>query len=139
MRVVFDTNIIVSMALAKGGILQTLREHWREGRFSVLSSREFLEEVKDVLEYPRLASLLTTALKQTALAELEILAEQVLLEEPFPVFEADEEDRYLLAMVRDGEADCLVTGDKKLLELGRCEGKPMLTAAQLVALLEEEQ
>ena len=139
MRVGFDTNSIVSMALAKGGTMHELRQKWRDGRFSVLSSREFLEEVKDVLEYPRLDALLTPALKQTALEELESLAERVLLKNSFPVFEADEDDRYLLAMVRDGEADCLVTGDKKLLDLRSFEGKPILTAAQFVALLEEDQ
>lgn len=139
MRVVVDTNIIVSMALAKGGTMQELRQRWREGKFTVIGSSQLLEEVKEVLDYPRLSALLTPEAKRTTIAELETLPELVVLEEPFPVFTPDEDDSYLLAMVRDGDADCLVTGDKKLLNLRRFEGKPILTAAQFVELLEEER
>jgi uncharacterized protein len=138
MWVVVDTNIIVSMALAKGGTMQELRQSWREGEFTVLGSSELLEEVAEVLEYPRLSALLTPEAKRTTIAELETLPELVVLKKPFPVFAADEDDSYLLAMVRDGEADCLVTGDTKLLELGRFEGIPMMNAAQFLGLLEED-
>jgi uncharacterized protein len=139
MRVVLDTNIFVSMALAKGGTMQSLRQQWREGGFTVIGSSELLDEVKETLEYPRLSALLTLEAKKTTLAELESLAETVVLEEPFPVFDEDEDDSYLLAMVRDGAADGLVTGDKKLLELGRFEGVPIMNAAQFVVLLQERQ
>jgi uncharacterized protein len=117
MRVVLDTNIIVSMALAKGGTMQELRQRWREGQFTALGSSQLLEEVTEVLEYPRLSALLTPEAKKTTLAELESLTETVTLKEPFPSFAADADDSYLLAMVRDGEADCFVTGDKPLLEV----------------------
>jgi uncharacterized protein len=137
MRVVLDTNIIVSMALAKGGTMQALRQSWREGRFTVLGSSELLEEVAEVLEYPRLSALLTPEAKKTTLNELTSLAETVVLSEPYPMFAEDKDDSYLLAMVRDGEADCLVTGDKPLLELGRFEGIPIINAAQFLTLLEE--
>lgn len=139
MRVVIDTNIIVSMALAKGGTLQTLRQRWRESRFTVLGSKELLDEVKGVLEYPRLSSLLTTEAKKTVLVELELLTEMIDIEEPYPTFDADKDDSYLLAMLQRGEADCLVTGDKKLLKLKRFEGHPILNAPTFLVLLEEEE
>jgi uncharacterized protein len=129
MRVVFDTNILVSMALAKHGTMQALKKAWREGGFSVLSCDELVTEVKEVLEYPRLASLLTTEAKRTILTELDTLVESVTLRKPFPTFDDDEDDRFLLALLRDGEADCLVTGDKKLLALKQVDGKPVLGAA----------
>jgi uncharacterized protein len=137
MRVVVDTNIIVSMALAEGGTVQPLRQRWRGGEFTVLGSSHLLGEVAEVLEYPRLSALLTPETKKTTLADLETLSESVELEEPSPTFDPDEDDSYLLAMLRDGEADCLVTGDKKLLELGRFEGTPIINAAQFLSLLEE--
>jgi uncharacterized protein len=137
MRVVFDTNIVVSMSLAKQGTMQRLRKAWRDGQFGVLSSDKLIQEVKKVLEYPRLASLLTPELKRTVLSELDTLAEATVLREPFPTFEVAEDDRFLLAMVRDGKADCLITGDKKLLELGYVDGIPVLTATTFLVWLEE--
>ncbi len=136
MRVVIDTNIFISMALAKQGPMQKLRTLWREGEFSVLSSSELIQEVKEVLEYPRLASFLTSEAKRTLLAELDTLAEAVILGRPFPDFEEDEDNRFLLALLRDGKADYLVTGDKKLLALKQFDGKPVLAAATFLIRLE---
>jgi predicted nucleic acid-binding protein len=66
--------------------------------------------------------------------DVRLLTEGIL----FPDF-PDPKDRYLLAMLRDGEADVLVTGDTLLLELKRFEEKPMISPAQFMALLKESE
>lgn len=127
MRVVLDTNVLISLALAQRGSLLYLREAWQAGHFSVLVSAELLEEVREVIERPKIAARLTKECRDGLLLRLERLTEPVVCREPYP--EApDPADDFLLAMLRDSDADLLVTGDGALLGLGRFEGKKILTA-----------
>lgn len=134
MRVVLDTNILISLALAQRGSLLELREAWQAGHFSVLVSAELLEEVREVIERPKIAARLTKERRDGLLLRLERLTEPVVCREPYP--EApDPADDFLFAMLRDGDAECLVTGDGALLELERFEGKKVLTAAAFIEQL----
>ena len=54
---------------------------------------------------------------------------------PFPEF-GDPKDRYLLAMLRDSDAEALVTGDKALLVLDDFEGRPIISPADFLTSLE---
>ncbi len=54
MRVVFDTNIVVSYLLTQGKTLSQIIDHWEQGSFVVLVSPAMLAELKDVLQRPRL-------------------------------------------------------------------------------------
>ena len=136
MRVVLDTNLFVSMVLAKGGTLETLWRLWRVRHFEVLSSQLLLDEVQSVLQRPKLAKLLSKARYATMLRNLETLTLSVILEGPYPAF-SDPDDRFLLAMVREGGADVLVTGDKALLELKTFAGVPVVSAVEFLRLLED--
>ena len=55
---------------------------------------------------------------------------------PHPDF-SDPKDRYLLAMLRDSDAELLVTGDKTLLALESFDNKPILPPAGFLARLKE--
>lgn len=133
-RVVLDTNVLISLALAQRGPLLELREAWAAGRFVVLAAAPLLDEVRRVLERPKIADRLSRERRDGLLLRLERLTEPVVCREPYPEF-SDPADDFLLAMLRDGDADLLVTGDGALLELGRFEGKEILTAAAFVEQL----
>ena len=51
MRVVVDTNIIVSAYL--GGALEGIIVAWKSGRFTLVVSKEIAEEYLDVLRRPK--------------------------------------------------------------------------------------
>ena len=116
MRVVLDTNVLLSSTWAKAGQLLLIREAWQAGHFSVLVSEPLLKEVESVMAYPKLAKLLTEERRAGLLHRLERLTEPVVCREPYPK-SPDPADDFLLAMLRDGEADLLVTGDRALLAL----------------------
>ena len=130
MRIVLDSNVLVSMAI-RSRRLQPLRDAWEGGRFTALVSAELLAETEDVLRRPKLATHLSTADVAPFLRLLRALGEPVSLTLPYPEF-SDPKDRYLLAMLRDGDADLLVTGDKALLKMEQFEGKSILSAAAFV-------
>lgn len=136
MRVIFDTNLLVSMALSKGGTLEIVWRLWRTRRFEVLVSQPLVDEVKDVLERPKLAKFLSKTRRNAILSDLEQLALSTEISTPYPTF-PDPDDRFLLAMIRDGAADVLVTGDKMLLELQTFEGVPIVGAAEFLGLFED--
>ena len=103
MRVVLDTNLLVSPALVQGGRLAPIWDAWREGRFEVLVCDELLAEVGEVLQRPKLARYVDDEARAVLLRNLRSLTLHVTLSEPFPPFE-DAKDRFLLALVRDGRA-----------------------------------
>lgn len=54
MRLVIDTNIMVSALLASTSLPAYLIVLWREGRFDLLTSSEQLDELMRVTRYPKI-------------------------------------------------------------------------------------
>lgn len=112
MRLVIDTNILISGLLVGTSLPAHLITLWREGRFDLLTSAGQLDELMRVTRYPKIRERLTPALAGRLINELRDVA--VLIEAPSPVSVCgDPYDDYLLAMAAAGRADFLVTGDKR--------------------------
>ncbi len=118
MRVVLDTNTVLSTILFSRGRLAWMRDYWAARKFLPLISRETSEELIRALAYPKFA-----------LGKEEI---EVLLSVYLPFTEAvrlgarttrglprcrDPEDRKFLLLAAHGMAEVLVSGDQALLEL----------------------
>ena len=54
MRLVVDTNILISALLAGTSLPAHLIVLWREGRFDLLTSAEQLDELMRVTRYPKI-------------------------------------------------------------------------------------
>ncbi len=134
MRLVIDTNILISALLAGSSLPAHLVVLWREGRFDLLTSAEQLDELMRVTRYPKIRERLAPALAGRLINDIRDLA--VLLTE-LPVVSAspDPHDNYLLAMASSGSADFLVTGDKRdLLALRLFEGTKIVTVRDFLVL-----
>jgi hypothetical protein len=134
-RVVVDTNVLVSALLSPASPPAALIEHWRRGRFTLLCAREQLEEFARVTRYPKLRARLTPALAGRLVNELQDLAEDV---GPLPRIErsADPYDDFLLAIAEGCPADCLVTDDRRgLLALGHHGATRIVTVVAFLALV----
>ena len=55
MRVVLDTNILVSALLLQQGYLATIYSAWQEGSFTLLICAEQLDELRATLHKPAIA------------------------------------------------------------------------------------
>ena len=117
MRVVLDTNVVVSALLFRKGSLACLRELWSAERFRPLTDRACTEELVRVLAYPkfRLQADDITSLLEEYLPFTEIVAEQRRRVRTPRC--RDVHDRKFLDLAAAGRADVLVTGDEALLEL----------------------
>jgi len=115
-RVVFDTNTVVSALLFEHGRLSWLRDHWRSGEVTALVSRSTIDELIRVLAYPKFD------LNKTEIEAL--LADYV----PFtsvvtvpPQLQSpkcsDINDQMFVNLAIQGQAGILVTGDRILLAM----------------------
>jgi len=130
LRVVLDTNVLVSGLAYPGSVPGRIVTAWRQGGLDVVLSRYILDELVRVL--PRLPRVRLTSTEIRDLADsLMFLADVV-----EPQGEQDENLRdpgdqpVLLTMVA-AKADYLVTGDKDLLALA--SRYPIVTPAEFWA------
>jgi putative PIN family toxin of toxin-antitoxin system len=114
-RVVFDTNTVISALAFTAGRLAWLRAHWRERRSLPLVSQGTAAELKWVLGYRKL--------KLSPEYQIELLGDYLSYCEIIGVREArsircrDVKDQLFLDLAQSGQADVLVTGDDDLLAL----------------------
>lgn len=131
LRVVLDTNVLLSGIAYPGSVPGKILAAWRHGSVDVLLSAFILDELRRVL--PRLAS--RHGLSATEIDDLvDILAIQAAVIEPEPTSDPELRDANdlpvlgtLLAALAAGSADYLITGDKDLLALA--ERFPVITPA----------
>src|SRR5271167_1270759 len=112
MRLVIDTNILISALLSGTSLPAHLIVLWREGRFDLLTAAEQLDELMRVTRYPKIRERLTPALAGRLINEVRDLA-VVIRDFPEVTVCADPYDNYLLGIAKAGSADFLVTGDKR--------------------------
>jgi hypothetical protein len=135
MRVVLDSNLIISALITGAGVPAQVLEAWRRGRFELVLSEEQLEELRRVTRYARLRPLISAQAAGVLINELRAHA-QMLADLPHIDRSPDPADNFLLAMAQAGEADVLVTGDKHdLLSIGSFQRTRIITARQFLALL----
>jgi uncharacterized protein len=132
LRVVLDTNVLLSGIAYPASIPGKIMAAWRYGSVDVVLSELILDELRRVL--PRLAN--KHALSVAEIEDLvDILSIQAEIVDPLPNLEPelrDENDQpvlgTLLAAQRMQGVDYLVTGDKDLLAMG--DRFPIVTPAQ---------
>jgi len=133
-RLVVDTNILVSALLSATSSPARIILLWRVGRFDLLTAAEQLDEFARVSRYPKIRERLTPALAGRLVNDLRALAITV---GNLPLVEVspDPDDNYLLAIAMAGSADFLVTGDKRdLLGLGTHAGTRILSTRDFLSL-----
>ena len=139
LKVVLDTNQLVSSLLASRGLQRRLVDAWRDRGYLLLLGPEQIEEIGDVLLRPKIArKYRISAADRAGLVEL-LRSEAVLLPRvEGPGVCRDPDDDRLLGSAAAGGADLLVTGDRDLLSIGRFEGVEILDARSFLAVLERQ-
>jgi putative PIN family toxin of toxin-antitoxin system len=134
-RIVIDTNVLISGLLRPETPPHQLLALWRARRFTLLCCDEQLDEITRVTRYEKLRARLDTALVGRLVNELRTVAARV---ERLVITEVtrDPYDDYLLAMAAAGGADILITGDKRdVLHLGHHGRCRIMTAKQAIDIL----
>ncbi len=139
MRVVMDTNILVSALIRPQGRVGAVLHRLRQGDYTLLYDQATLEELVDVLSRPRIQEKygLTEADVKTLLALILLRGEGVEVHST-PAVCRDPRDDKFLALGVAGDADAIVSGDADLLVLHPFEGIPILSPRAFLELLDAE-
>ena len=136
MRVVLDTNVLLSALISSHGAPDTIYRAWRAARFDLVTSTAQLDELRRVSRYPKLKTILPP---HRVGAMMNNMQRAVMLEHlpnlPEGVELNDPNDAFLFTMALAGEADYLVTGDHRagLLAWGSAGRTRIVTPATFCA------
>jgi putative PIN family toxin of toxin-antitoxin system len=135
MRVVLDTNILISALLIQTGNPAAIYRAWRAGHFTLLTCTEHLDELVATLRKPAIAERIKPYKAGGLVNEMKKLAECV-DELPRVRRSPDPSDDFLLGLCEAGRADFLVTGDKSgLLALEHHKVTRIVSARDFAALI----
>lgn len=138
MRIVLDTNVVMSALLWRGTPHQLLQAIRQRSDVRVFSSHAVLEELTDVLTRPA-ASKQLAAIGKTAREVIADFIEAVEIAEPAAVprvVPTDADDDHVLAAALAAGGDLIASGDRRdLLPLGSYEGIPIVTAVEALQRL----
>ena len=133
MRVVLDTNVLLSALISPHGPPDVVYHAWRAARFEVVTSVAQLDELRRASRYPKFKAVLQPHRVGTMVNNLQ---RAVVLEHLPTGIEADDpNDAFLLAMAVASEAEYLVTGDHRagLLQRGSIGRTRIVTPAAFCA------
>jgi putative PIN family toxin of toxin-antitoxin system len=130
---VLDTNVLLSALISPHGAPDAIYRAWHAAKFEVVTSLAQLEEIRRASRYPKFQAVLQP---HQVGAMVNNLQRATVLERLTSDVEADDpNDAFLLAMALGGNADYLVTGDRRagLLQRGRVGRTHTLTPGQFCA------
>ena len=130
-RVVLDTNVVLSALVFGGGAAGRVRRAWQQGAFLPLASTATVQELVRVLAYPKFR--LPQAEQEELLADYLPYTKTVRIPQPPPQVPEcrDTQDEPFMHLAAAGKAHVLVSGDRDLLaiaaEFEHASGCPILT------------
>jgi len=131
LRVVYDASVLVSAAAFPGSVPHQALELARLFRVQSVTSGELLDQVRRALLGPRFRRDRTTV--ENVIVELYGVSLVVRPTVRLAVITAKESDNRVLECAVEGEADLIVSGDRKhLLRLGSYQGIPIVAPADFL-------
>jgi putative PIN family toxin of toxin-antitoxin system len=127
MRVVLDTNVLLSALISPHGTSDQIYRAWRTAKFDLITSIIQLDELRRASRYPKFKAILQPARVGTMINNLQ---HAIVLKHLMNKAEADDpNDSFLLNMSIEGKADFLITGDRRagLLKRKKIEHTRILT------------
>lgn len=111
MRVVLDTNVLLSALISPHGAPDTIYRAWRAAKFDIVTSVVQLDELRRASRYPKFKAVLQPARVGTMINNLQhaIILDRLTVKAKLN----DPNDEFLISMSVTGNADFLVTGDHR--------------------------
>jgi uncharacterized protein len=129
MRLVLDTNVVISALLWEGTPRQLL-DAVREKPVEVFTSARLLEELTNVLERRRFASkIASSGLTIDGIVERYARLTKVVRPEPTGHIAIDSDDDVVIGTALAAKVDFIVSGDSHLLRLKSYQNIPIVTVA----------
>ena len=138
MRLILDTNILLSALLSPLGAPAQLLDAWERQAFTLVACDALIAELRDVAGRPFFRAKLrasTAELLAVGLRDFSLFCRDLSSGPIAP----DPQDSFLLALAEAGNAEFLVTGDKEFLSLKQHKLTRIITPAAMIELLREAE
>ena len=117
LRAVVDPGVLVSALLTPAGSPAQIYTRWVAGEFELVACPQLLVELDTVLHRPKFRRYATLEEVDRYVTVLRGGASMAPDPAPAPGLTRDPADDYLLALAKEAQVDCLVTGDADLTSL----------------------
>ena len=135
-RAVLDTNAYVSGTILSRGVPYQVLEAWRQNEFILVTSEAILAEIERVLRYPRIRRRYSVTAQDLARLMDSLRADALVVPGEVEVSRtSDDPDDEFLACALEAQAECIVTGDPHLLNLGPYHGIAIITPREFLERL----
>lgn len=133
MKIVLDTNVLISALIKKGKPKIVLLAIIR--RRNLILSRKILEEFAETATDPKIRKYAGEQDIARFLRDVANAAKIVRIKSKVKVVEQDPDDDIILATAYDGNADYIVSGDKHLLKLKEFRRIKIVSVSEMLDLL----
>ncbi|MFH1210258.1 MAG: putative toxin-antitoxin system toxin component, PIN family [archaeon] len=132
MNVVLDTNVFISGIFWKGDCNRILN-HWKDGKFTLISSLDILSEFTKVLKDFKI-KLSDDLIKEWI--EL-IVTNSIMIQslEKLDIVKDDPKDNMFVETALTGKADYIITNDKHLLKLKEFRNIKIITPEEFLKII----
>lgn len=142
LRIILDTNVLISGLLCYQGPAQEIVDHWLANEFVLIASKQMLSECERILRHRNLQdslgvevlptnNLMAMLWERIQVVNVVLPALTRVVPNPF--------DEILLASARAGNVAFLVTEEETLLTLGKYEGVTIVAPEQFINMLADSR
>ena len=136
MRIILDTNILLSALLSPQGAPAQLLAAWERRAFTIVVCEDLIAELRGVAARPFFKARFRNSaveLLSAGLRDFSFFCNDL----PSGPVAPDPKDSYLLALAEVSQADFFVTGDKQLLSLKQHKTTRIITPAAMIEILDD--
>ena len=134
LRVVADTNVLVSAVIAKGNEYLLLKEA-KLCHIRLVLSLQIINELKGVLSTPKFG--FSGEQVESAVKQIISISEIIVATSRVDVVKEDPSDNKIIEAAIDGEADYIASGDKDMLRLKRFKNIKIVSSATLLKVISQ--
>jgi putative PIN family toxin of toxin-antitoxin system len=140
MRVVLDTNVVVSAFISPTSSSARILEAYQQGTFALVMSAELLHEYEEALAYEKVRRHHKLDRSQIAKAMQDLAATATIVEPttPVAVISQDPDDNVLFACALAGQAHHIVSGDAQVLAVEQYHGIQTLSPVAFLVLVTQK-
>jgi len=132
LKVVLDTNVIISAALARDSNPSRVFELLLLERVDNFTSLEITDEIKDVFSRPKIKDLTSPAHRDFIIDNFVRLSKSIKPRIKLDVVKEDKADNKFLEAALESKADFVVSGDKHLLNIREFRGTKIVSPKEFL-------
>jgi|SRR3989338_7117016 len=136
-KVVLDTNLVISAALSREGNPAKIFEMLLLGYMKNYTTQEIINEIKEVMERPKITKHLNKQDRFFMLTHFENNSEKIKSTTHIKVVDKDPADDKFINCALTAKADYIISGDNHLLKLKTYENMRIINPATFLQIIKD--